>query len=341
MSNTAMQIPFDPKATSFPSRKNLPKIPGAPDQAAWVWGSDDSLGRLNLLTPERVKAAAAYIQTGEMARLDLPLNVPVQPAFGRLKFEHKVQTIVEGIIYDDIYNNFNTQGSTQWDGFRHFAVRESKLFYNGATSADFEGEKNSIHHWSDHGFSGRAVFLDYRAYAESIGLTYDTASPHGISWEDLRACGEFQGLDIRPASQGGDIQIGDILLIRSGWVADYYKLSHDKRVEFALRGQHGHHGEQQWVGVKPEEPMLDWLHDCYFAAVAGDAPAFEQTPGEADYALHEYILARWGMPIGEMLDLEKVSQLAKKHNRYFFFFSSAPVNCPRGIASQVNATAIF
>jgi len=47
------------------------------------------------------------------------------------------------------------------------------------------------------------------------------------------------------------------------------------------------------------------------------------------------------MPLGEMLDLEKAAQLAKKHHRYTFFFSSAPANCPGGVGSHVNGTAIF
>jgi hypothetical protein len=48
-----------------------------------------------------------------------------------------------------------------------------------------------------------------------------------------------------------------------------------------------------------------------------------------DYHLHEYILALWGMPLGEMLDLEKLAQTCREKNRsFFFFFSSAPENCP-------------
>jgi hypothetical protein len=57
--------------------------------------------------------------------------------------------------------------------------------------------------------------------------------------------------------------------------------------------------------------------------------------------LHEYILALWGMPLGEMLDLEKLSQLCKQRKRYFFFFSSAPNNCLGGVSSHVNGTAIL
>src|ERR1700722_658769 len=92
----AMAIPWDPNSTYFPLRKDLPKIRGAPDDAAWVWGNDDYVGRLNLLTPARVKAAAAEIKTGEMARLGLPLAGPSQPAFRRGKFEHSIKGVTQG-----------------------------------------------------------------------------------------------------------------------------------------------------------------------------------------------------------------------------------------------------
>lgn len=36
-------LPWDPNCTRFPSRKELPKLPGAPEDAAWVWGKDDAV----------------------------------------------------------------------------------------------------------------------------------------------------------------------------------------------------------------------------------------------------------------------------------------------------------
>jgi hypothetical protein len=59
-------IPWNPDRTDFPTRRNLPSIPAAPPGAAWVWGPEDGLGRLNLLTPTRVAAAAKEIKTGEV-----------------------------------------------------------------------------------------------------------------------------------------------------------------------------------------------------------------------------------------------------------------------------------
>jgi hypothetical protein len=46
--------------------------------------------------------------------------------------------------------------------------------------------------------------------------------------------------------------------------------------------------------MSQEDEVLDWLHDCYFAAVAGDSPTFEAWPTQREKHLHEYILALWG-----------------------------------------------
>lgn len=63
---TATTLPWDPNSTIFPNRKDLPSIPGAPHEAAWVWGAEDFCGRINLLTPTRVAAAAKEIVTGDI-----------------------------------------------------------------------------------------------------------------------------------------------------------------------------------------------------------------------------------------------------------------------------------
>lgn len=40
------QIPWDPDYTAFPTRRELPRIEGAPEGAAWFWGKDDFVGLL-------------------------------------------------------------------------------------------------------------------------------------------------------------------------------------------------------------------------------------------------------------------------------------------------------
>lgn len=279
---TAMEVPFDPNSTKFPTRKEHPKIPNAPDQAAWVWGEDDFLGRLNLLTPSRVTAASREIKSGEIVPVNLPLNVPETPAFGREVFRHEIKTLREGLAYDDIYH-LNTQSGTQWDGFRHFAHAPSKTFYNNTKGEDIVGphanEKCSTHHWAQHGIAGRGVLLDYRGYAHKKGINYDPYDYYPISWQELWHCGQDQGVDIRPAAEGGDIRPGDMLFVRSGFVESYHSKSPQERRELALRPHRpGKESGQRWAGIGQEEKVLDWLHDCYFACVAGDAPAFEAWP---------------------------------------------------------------
>ncbi|PYI08690.1 hypothetical protein BO78DRAFT_339114 [Aspergillus sclerotiicarbonarius CBS 121057] len=335
------QLPWDPNCTRFPSRKELPKIPDAPEDAAWVWGKDDSLGRLNLLTPARVKAAAKEIQTGEMIRLDLPLNIPNPPAFGRECFQHTIKEIVKDIVYDDTYT-LNTQSGPQWDGFRHFAHIEAKTFYNNTKPTDITGPspttRCSIHHWATHGIAGRAILLDYRHYALTHSIPYDPYTTHAITLSSLTACAKSQGIDLRPASQGGDIQVGDMLLIRSGCVERYHTLTPSERETVATRS----HEHLTWAGLSQEDAILDWLHDCYFAAVAGDSPTFEAWPPQKEGGyIHQQILACWGMPLGEMWDLERLSQRCREVGRWVVFVTSAPGNVVGGVGSHANAMAIL
>ncbi|KAK2764250.1 hypothetical protein FQN54_008942 [Arachnomyces sp. PD_36] len=340
------EMPWNPNSTKFPSRKELPFIPGAPEGAAWVWGKDDYIGRLNLITPQRVKAASSEIKTGEIVPLDLPLNVPEQPGFNREKFVHTIKTLAEGVAYDDKYE-LNTQSGTQWDGFRHFAHIPTNTFYNGTKASDITGptsnHKCSIHHWSAHGIAARGILLDYRTYAKTNSIPFDPYTSDSISLSDLRKCAESQGLDIRPESEGGDIKVGDILFIRSGFVDSYYnEKTPEERTALALRPHTvGPEDKQCWGGVAQEEDMIDWLHDSYFAAVVGDAPSFERWPSPEGYYLHEYILALWGMPLGEMWDLERLAAKCREMGRWTFFLTSAPANVPAGVSSHANATAIF
>ncbi|OKL63797.1 hypothetical protein UA08_00750 [Talaromyces atroroseus] len=353
-------LPWDPSNDIFPRRHELPtSIPhhvGAPKDAAWVWGENDYKGRINLLTAQRVaNAAKSEIRTGQTVRLDLPLQIPSSPAFGRKSATHRVVDL-GGIAYDDIIDNMNPQSGSQWDGFRHTKTSD-------IVAPDAPDSKCSIHHWSsssstvshDHtttttgGISGRAILLDYWSYAESTpGKLYDPYTGHAIPFSDLQACAAAQGINLLPARDGGDVQVGDILLIRSGWVSRYHSLTDEQRHKAASRHVHvfasqvtGKEEVQEWAGIKQEQATLDWLHDCYFSAVAGDAPSFERWPSQVDWLFHEYVLALWGMPLGEMWDLEELAALCRREKRWTFFLSSAPDVVYGGVGSHPNATAIF
>lgn len=177
------------------------------------------------------------------------------------------------------------------------------------------------------------MLLDYRAYAKANGNDYDPYAGYGITFDELQKCGKAQGIDIRPESQGGDIKVGDILMVRSGFVEKYHELPTEKRNALATRGhaiEAAGAAEDQlsFAGVAQEEANIDWLHDSYFASVVGDSPTFERWPTPESYYLHEYILALWGMPLGEMWNLEQLAKKCHESKRYFFFMTSAPANAP-------------
>jgi hypothetical protein len=57
--------------------------------------------------------------------------------------------------------------------------------------------------------------------------------------------------------------------------------------------------------------------------------------------LHASMLPLWGMPIGELWDLEGLSEKCKELGTWTFLVTSAPVNVPGGVGSPPNALALF
>jgi hypothetical protein len=85
-----------------------------------------------------------------------------------------------------------------------------------------------------------------------------------------------------------------------------------------------------FIGVEAGKETLRWLWDHEFSAVAGDAPSFERAPIAGPHAnleeiLHQWLLGGWGMPIGELFDLEKLAKECIRLNRWSFFLASVPL----------------
>ncbi|KXG53233.1 putative cyclase [Penicillium griseofulvum] len=288
------------KANEIISFDSLPLDPTGPRGNAWGrFGKDDQLGTLNLLTPERIVQAAKEIQTGVRISLDWPLSMPSHPSFNRHPFKQEIILRNPNCVYDDILT-FNSQGSTQWDGFRHYANQKSRQFYNGHTTEEIEtSDIIGIHSICEHGgITGRGVLLDYAEWATTNSLTISALKSEAITVENLKQVVKDHNLNF---------QKGDILFIRSGFTAAYNKLDNQQQKDLALRSS------PDFSGVEATESMVRWLWDHQFSAVAGDAPSFERAPirgahADPNFNLHEWVLAGWGTPIGEMFDLEKLSE---------------------------------
>lgn len=325
--------------SNFPKRAQLPVVAGTPEGSAWFWGGSDELGRLNLLTPERIqRATQENVKTGCVISLNLPLSEPSPPFFGRRPIEHKIKAIGKGAFDDE--TTINTQSSSQWDGFRHFADPKSGCFYNGIVSEEIEGEDDldegrpersrrlGIDAWVRHGIVGRGVLLDVYSWAQKNDR-YDPFTKHLLSARNLEACAE---------SQGVIFQTGDVLLIRTGWLEKYNTLTTEEKEDRSRWDDMKH----QYAGLEASEDMKDLLHDSYFAAVATDNPSLEAWPPTSfEASLHASLLPLWGMPIGELWDLEALSQKCRQEKRWTFLLTSSPANVPGGVGSPPNALAIF
>lgn len=128
-----------------PSFESLPLRPDGPRGNAWgLFGDQDQMGMLNLLTPENTAAASKEIIEGVRVSTDWPLDSMATPCFGRAAFQHAIKNKAPRPVNDDTLI-FNTQSSSQWDGFRHYGAKDG-AFYNGCSQKDIENStRNGIH----------------------------------------------------------------------------------------------------------------------------------------------------------------------------------------------------
>lgn len=130
-----------------------------------------------------------------------------------------------------------------------------------------------MHAWAQHGIVARGVLLDYSTYAEAHGISINYYENDKIPHATLVEVGKSQGIDIRPESQGGDIKVGDVLLIRSGFLKKYHSTSKAERIEKHLRpGEFGPTSGQRYAGVEQSEEMLDWSVIQHFPPSAPGGP---------------------------------------------------------------------
>ena len=318
--------------TTLPSYDDLPVRPDAPPGSSWgLWGDDDVFGCLNLLTPERIVRAAGLVTKGAVFALNLDHDLPDPPLFGRAAPEHTV--LGEGTGHDDVLS-FNTQSSSQWDGFRHVGSHHG--FYNGVADGD-----HGMHHWAKRGIAGRAVLADVARWRESDGRPIDGSASDVIETSDIEATLE---------AQGSRIEDGDVLLIRTGWLTWYRSLDHEGRAALpsALKAP----------GIRPGLDTVRWLWNAHVSALAADNPAVEVWPlgggldrdqiramrADPDRApevfVHTALLPLLGLPLGELWDLDALADDCAADGVYEFLFTSAPLNVRAGVASPPNALAI-
>jgi kynurenine formamidase len=328
---TPRRAPSAPRdRENLPRYDQLPVRAGAPAGSAWgVFGDQDEVGTINLLTPARVLAAVQSIRSGKVFALNLPIDVPNPPLFTRQPHKHTVKTFGGELefVLDDYLDNFYPQASSQWDALCH-VMHPALGAYNGIPTNEITGrggKRLGIDNLARRGIAGRGVLADIGRYYEGIGRRIDYTKAESIPLEDLEAT---------LAQQKSKLRNGDILLIRIGWTQFYYGTSQELKEELAR--------ETVVPGIEGSDRMAQWLWNHHLSAVASDSPALEALPkpeGNQEF-LHFHMLAFFGMPIGEMWNLEGLAEDCAADKRYDFFITSAPLNVPGGVGSPPNALAI-
>lgn len=307
---------------STPRFDGLPIIEELGLRHAWgVFGEHDRVGTLNRLGPQKVLRAIELVRDGDVFSLDLPLDEPDPPLFGRSPFEHSTYPVTRN-DWDERIDSFHPQASSQWDGLSHVRCREFG-FYGGTQKDPEPGGHLGVDAYADHGIVGRGVLLDVdrhlRLEGDSLG-----SGPTAITADMLRATAEGQGVNIEP---------GDVLIVRTGWVGRYLELDEETRTEMAA--------DPVFPGLAADEEMARQLWDWDLAAVCCDNPAVEVRPGDPQVgSLHRRLIPLLGFVLGELFVLDPLAEACASDQRWDFMFIGVPLKLPGGIGSPANSVAI-
>lgn len=320
--------------SNLPDYDELPVRPDVPAGSSWgLWGDEDTLGTLNLLTPERVQAATSLIQRGATFPLDWDLGLPNPPFFGRPPLSMEVTVSPQHGNGENDFIAFNPQGSSQWDGFRHIGANDpdfSCARYNGLPS-----EQHGVDHWARKGIVGRGVLVDVARWREAQGRPLQMASSDAVTAAELLAILDDQKVTVEP---------GDVLMLRFGWTDWYEAQPHDLRLKLStLRAPRA-------PGLIAGKEMVKTLWNLHIAAVASDTATVEVAPFSAGLSteeaastynnLHQHLLPLLGIPMGELWNLGPLAADCAEDGRYEVFLTSAPLNIKSGVSSTPNAIAI-
>ena len=323
----------------------LPRWKQRPPGSNWGdFGPDDRLGRLNLLTPARRRAAVREVREGLTFCLSLPLDVgaglnasrprpqlAALPRAGRLKFNLCACEVIHPGLTDvmcDDQVTMATQYSTQWDALCHVGGlfdadgdgTPEIRYYNGFPAmASFESAELGIQHMAACGVQGRGVLIDLAAHF-GPGRT-------AVGYDEL-----MQVL----RADGVTVAAGDLVCLHTGFAQ---ALLDGERDPQAL--------ENIGAVLEPRDPrLLQWITDSGLAALIADNVAVEAraTMPAPDYVgsmlpLHEHCLFKLGVHLGEMWHLTPLAQWLRARGRHHFLLTAPPLRLPGALGSPVTPIA--
>ncbi|MDF5753430.1 cyclase family protein [Spongiactinospora sp. TRM90649] len=262
------------------------------------YGPEDEIGRLNLMSPESRAAVISRIDATEMFDLsvDYFIGMPSWQLLGDPAYQIWMTHTPHGTVVDELpgisremteYISYSgdtvmmyTHTGTHIDTLNHYG-------YNGRIYNNFtEREHLGTRHWRVAGADkmppivARGVLLDF-AGLRGVDMLPDQ---YGITPEDVDEC---------LATQGVEIQLGDVVLSRTGRMRAWPDAT-------------------AWGENPPGLTRAAAVHLVEKGAmiVGSDTVCVEQGPSTDpdNYTpVHTYLLAEAGAPLIEVLDLEALA----------------------------------
>ncbi len=338
-----------------------------PERSTWGdFGDDDELGRINLLTPEKVLQGVREVQTGETFSLSLPLELPGGNALHDRRWPPVVKPITDmQQVPDNFYNviareeidpsyidvwgddvvTLYPQYSTQWDALAHQGAEfdangdgvDEVVYYNG-----FRPGEDIIGPQEDARGDGSGSL----SYSRRLGL--DPMAVHGVQGRGvlidvahhLNHTEEWTGVNLDSLKQMMEadnvvVEPGDMLVIHTGFAT--------KVNEWA--GQPEPRIQYMYPHLDAtDDSLLQWIADSQISALIADNYAVEgfvQGVSEPHSLLpiHNLCLFQLGVPLGELWYLEKLAARLRETKRSRFLLTAPPLRLPGTMGSPLTPVA--
>ena len=340
-----------------------------PDGSTWGdWGDDDELGRINLLTPEKVLEGVREVEHGISFCLSLPLDYPGGTALNQRRsppvlrptedmrgnpstfFNVLMREMDEGddSFYDvwaDDEVTLSLQYSTQWDSLAHVGAEfdadgdgvDEAVYYNGyRAGVDLVGPKPDARgDGSGHLCFAHHLGLEHMAFhgVQGRGVLVDLAHHLGHEWRGVRR----DALEEIMAADNVVVEPGDMLLLHTGFATKVLEWNREPDpVEI--------HRMCTWLDAR-DPALLEWITDSQISALVADNYAVEGMVGrkrEEKHSLlpiHNLCLFRLGVPLGEMWYLHELAAWLREHNRSRFLLTAPPMRMPGIVGSPLTPIA--
>lgn len=290
------------------------------------WGPDDQAGALNLLTPERVRAAASLVREGFTVSLaaDIPVQIapdnlyPAQHMMvmaGDARKDHGVPGLETALDFIGI--SYHGMACSHIDALCHVFV--NGRMYNGRDAMEVRstGARYNDIMVARNGVAGRGVLLDLPALRGCDWLEPDQI----VEPDELLECERRQGVTF------GE---GDILLVSTG--------------RFERRAALGAWDTQTEGLAGLSARCAPLLHERGIAVLGGDGvndPLPSATVEGWAMPLHMCCLVGMGVHLFDNLDLAALARACRDRSRWEFFFCAAPLRVVGGTGSPINPIAIL